>query len=154
MVNLMLLFIMNIFIISCYAQRKALEKGKLLLSHFPEIRELEHDFGVIGTHGVNRPDLWVKGAEQIFPQLNSLIDFVSPGYKVNVLDIDEGLVRFNYTKNYEKVSQLGDILNSCGSDKAGHHGYHTVYAYIFEELRKTKSHLRTLEIGIIILMLY
>ena len=109
-------------------QQAALQRGKVLMKQFPEIWGLYHDFGVIGKHGDIRPDLWVRGAAQIFPQLNRIIDHVSPGYKVNTLNIDEGLIYFNHSQNYEKVVELGNALNSCGSDKA-RHAYHTAYTY-------------------------
>ena len=142
------MLIVYFFACGCYAQHDKLARGKLITKHFPEVWGLYHDFGVSGKHGDIRPDLWLNGASQTIPQLNQMIDFVAPGYKVNTLSVEESLVHFNYTANYKKLSLLANILNSCGSDKAVfYQSYHIVYAYIFEDLRQTKTRLRTLEIG-------
>ena len=47
---LLLLFALDFFVITA-GQQAALQRGKVLMKQFPEIRGLYHDFGVIGKHG-------------------------------------------------------------------------------------------------------
>lgn len=101
-----------------------------------------------GKGGNFRSDLWLKGAAQIIPQLNELIDFVSPGFVMESMTVEEGHEFFKMKEYHDKVEKLGSYLTHFKSDKSVfYQHYHHVYAYIFEELGKTNQHLRTLEIG-------
>ena len=142
------------------AKEKVQRNNKLLNAYkeaIPEITLIEKDFGVGGMHGSNRPDLWLKGAGQIIPQFNELIDIVSPGFKLENMSVEEGKKFYKMEEYSALVSELGNRLKAFGSDKSKpYQHYHHVYTYIFEAIRAVKKTFRTLEIGkyIVIILIF
>lgn len=124
------------------------ENGPDFLQKYPEVQNIAKDFGVGGKGGKRRPDLWLKGAALIIPQLNTLIDFVSPGFEMESMTVEEGHKYFEMKQYKDKVDLLDHHLKKFGSDKSiFYQHFHHVYAYVFEKLGATNRNLRTLEIG-------
>lgn len=122
--------------------------GAQFLKQYPELKRIEPDFGVGGKGGQLRPDLWFKGVALIIPQINQLIDFVSPGFVMESMTVEEGHVKFRIEENKAQVHLLGKYLTHFGSDKSiFYQHFHHVYAYIFKNLIAKNQALRTLEIG-------
>lgn len=123
-------------------------EGGAFVKEFPEAKLIQQDFGVGGKHGEKYPELWLKGAGQIIPQMNSIIDFVAPGFVMEALTVEEGHEYYRMKENKAKVQLLGQKLNGYRSDKAVfYQHYHHVYAAIIEDLGGRQKALRYLEIG-------
>jgi hypothetical protein len=122
--------------------------GADFLKAYPEALALQADFGVGGKHGSGHPELWFKGAGQIITQLNKLIDFMSPGFVMESLSVEEGHEYYKMQENQKLVTLLEYNLNKFKSDKAVfYQHYHHVYAQIIEDLGGRMKPLRYLEIG-------
>jgi hypothetical protein len=123
--------------------------GADFIKEYPEILPIQADFGVGGKHGTVHPELWLKGAALIVPQLNQIIDFVSPGFVMETLSVEEGRRYYKVEENEQQVATLGQFFKRFKSDKANvYHQYHNVYASLIEQLGGPNQPLRYLEIGI------
>lgn len=80
--------------------------------------------------------LWFKGAKLFIEQLNTFLKYTN--YKSNIIDI-------NLFEN-KNSSELAQVLNKYGSDKASCHNYNIIYSYIINDLDRYKP-LNILEIG-------
>lgn len=123
-------------------------EGGAFVKAFPEAKLIQQDFGIGGRHGERHPELWFKGAGLIVPQMNRIIDFVSPGFKMDALTVEEGHEYYRMRENNANVQLLGQQLNRFRSDKAVfYQHYHHVYAGLIEDLGGRQKPLRYLEIG-------
>lgn len=123
-------------------------EGGAFVKEFPEVKLLQQDFWVNGKHGERHPELWFKGAGQIVPQMNQIIDFVSPGFVMDALTVEEGHEYYKMRENKANVQLLGQQLTRFRSDKAVfYQHYHHVYAALIEDLGGRQKPLRYLEIG-------
>ena len=94
------------------------------------------------------PYLWVKGAAQIIPQLQSFVSFVDPGFSLHNVTIEEARILYHVEENIEDIRKFGHILHTKGSDKSiFYQAFNRYYVYMLKDLGGFDKSLRYLEIG-------
>lgn len=92
-------------------------------------------FSANSANDENNKHLWLLGASQFIPQINSLLE--ETNYKFKIIDIIEF--------ENQNQSNLEYIFNKNLSDKAYSHNYYILYSYI---LNKLKKDINILEVGL------
>ena len=98
-----------------------------------------HRFSSCSGNDQQYTHLWIEGAALLMEQYISLIQKISPTYKLEILPIE------NFINN--NSDKIATIFAHHRSDKSTHHNYHHLYAYIFNQLNNDPN-CNILEIGL------